>query len=84
MENRDNTLSATRRRQAAEDYGHQQTEIRARLQEITAAVNAHAKAIVGDINFGHVGDLQHVRAKLDEVLGFLVGEDAVRALGSVK
>ena len=58
---------------AAADYRKQFAVTTQLLDELVAALPLHYPG--EGVNYGHVGDLQHVNARLREVLAFMTGDD---------
>ena len=53
-------------------YEEAHADVLRQIEQIRAAVDAHATtAAATPSNWGHAGDMQHVRARLADVLAFL-------------
>ena len=67
-------MKTTTKQTAAQSYETRQREIAAMLDFLKCELEAHARRAKADgLNWGHAGDLEHVRQNLKETLVFVMG-----------
>lgn len=63
------------RESSLKNYEHKQAEIKKLLKQIDAGLEKHDRQASkdGGHHWGHVGDLRHIEAQLEEIRDFLMG-----------
>jgi hypothetical protein len=58
-------------KQVVQDFLDARARVRCELKALDGLINVESHLTPEDINYGHVGDLEYVEQKLEEVLNFL-------------